>query len=165
MKEHVNNIDFSTGGVYTLLLFLSKEIIIKIGKLGKQKFPMGYYTYTGSALGKGSETLKHRLSRHLRKEKRKFWHIDYLLANENVSIEAIVVIQTRKMMECKINTTIKSKNQALVQVKGFGSSDCKNNCKTHLLHFPDVNKVDLLIQKLVSDVNKLVDILSVHVFL
>ncbi len=165
MKEDVNNIELSTGGVYTLLLFLSKEITLEIGKLGNQKFPMGYYTYTGSALGKGSNILKHRLSRHLRKEKRKFWHIDYLLANENVSIEAILVVETRKMMECEINTTIKSLNQAVVQVKGFGSSDCKNNCKTHLLHFPEVDKVDLLVQKLVSDVNKLADILSVHVFL
>ena len=165
MKENINNIELSTGGVYILLLFLSKEITLEIGKLGNQKFPMGYYTYTGSALGKGSSTIKHRLSRHLRKEKRKFWHIDYLLANENVSIKAIEVFETRKMIECQINATIKNLNQAEVQVKGFGSSDCKNNCKTHLLHFPKIDKVDLLIQKLVSDVTKLADILSVHVFL
>lgn len=165
MKEHINNIELSTGGVYTLLLFLSKEIILEIGKLGKQKFPKGHYTYTGSALGKGSNILNHRLSRHLRKEKRKFWHIDYLLANENVTIEAILVVETRKRMECEINSIIKRQNQALVPVKRFGATDCKNNCKTHLLHFPEVDKVDLIIQKLVSDVNKLTDILSVHVFL
>ena len=165
MKEHINNIELSTGGVYTLVLFLSKEITVKIGKLGNQKFPRGHYTYTGSALGKRSNILKHRLSRHLRKEKRKFWHIDYLLAEESVSIKAIVVAETTKIMECKINTTIKSQNQALVQVKRFGSSDCKNNCKTHLLHFPEVNKVDLLIQKLVSDINKTEGIISVIVLL
>ena len=165
MKEHINNIELSTGGVYTLLLFLSKEIILEIGKLGKQKFPMGHYTYTGSALGKGINILNHRLSRHLRKEKRKFWHIDYLLANENVTIEAILVVETRKRMECEINIMIKRQNQALVPVKRFGATDCKNNCKTHLLHFPEVDKVNLIIQKLVSDANKLTDILSVHVFL
>jgi Uri superfamily endonuclease len=165
LKENINNIELSTGGVYILLLFLSKEITLEIGKLGNQKFPMGYYTYTGSALGKGSKALKHRLSRHLRKEKRKFWHIDYLLSEESVSIKGIVVVETRKMIECQINATIKNLNQAEVQVKGFGSSDCKNNCKTHLLHFPKVEKVDLLIQKLVSDVTKSVGILSVHVFL
>ncbi len=165
MKEHINNIELSTGGVYTLLLFLSKEIILEIGKLGKQKFPVGHYTYTGSALGKGSKILNHRLSRHLRKEKRKFWHIDYLLANENVTIEAILVVETRKRMECEINIMIKSQNQALVPVKRFGATDCKNNCKTHLLYFPKVDKLDLIIQKLVSDANKLTDILSVHVFL
>jgi Uri superfamily endonuclease len=165
LKESVNNIALSTGGVYTLLLFLSKEITLEIGKLGNQKFPRGCYTYTGSALGKGSNILKHRLSRHLKKEKRKFWHIDYLLANENVTVEAILVVETRKMMECEINAMIKSQNQALVQVKRFGATDCKNNCKTHLLHFPEVDKVDLLIQKIVSDVTKLVDLLSVHVFL
>ena len=165
MKEHINNIKLSIGGVYILLLFLSKEITLEIGKLGNQKFPRGYYTYTGSALGKRSNILKHRLSRHLRKEKRKFWHIDYLLANENVTIEAILVVETRKRMECEINIMIKSQNQALVPVKRFGATDCKNNCKTHLLHFPEVDKVDLLIQKIVSDVTKLVDLLSVHVFL
>jgi len=69
MKMDVSLIsEISTNGVYTLLLFVAKESTVEIGKLGKQKFPRGYYSYTGSALGKGATSLKHRLARHLRKK-------------------------------------------------------------------------------------------------
>ena len=63
---------FSTRGIYTLLIFISEEIELTIGKLGKQKFPNGYYIYTGSALGIGATNLKHRISRHLNKQKKMF---------------------------------------------------------------------------------------------
>ena len=77
-------------GTYTLLLFVSKDVTVTVGRLGKRKFPRGYYSYTGSALGKGATCLKNRVARHLKKEKRCFWHIDYLLADQNVSVEAVV---------------------------------------------------------------------------
>jgi Uri superfamily endonuclease len=44
----------SMSRVYTLILFVSKETTATIGRLGKQRFPMGYYSYAGSALGKGA---------------------------------------------------------------------------------------------------------------
>ena len=164
MKEDVKIIsELSTTGIYTLLLFLSKQITVDIGKLGKQKFPMGYYTYTGSALGKGASSLKHRLARHMKKEKRKFWHIDYLLADENVSIEAIIVAETNDNMECKSNQYLKSIMGAKVQVKGFGASDCRKNCKSHLLYFPEIKNTDCLVQKLVTHLHSSSDILSVLV--
>jgi len=97
MNIDVNLIsELSTSGIYTLILFLSKQVTLTIGKVGKQRFPMGYYTYTGSALGKGASSLKHRIARHLRKDKRRFWHIDYLLADENVSVEAVIVAETNE---------------------------------------------------------------------
>ena len=163
MKEDVNVIEFSSGGVYTLLLFLPKEVTVTVGSLGKQKFPRGYYTYTGSALGRGTTCLKHRITRHLRKEKRKFWHIDYLLADENVSIAAVVAAQTKGKMECNLNNYIKNIKGAKVQVYGFGASDCKKRCGTHLLHFPEVEKAELLIQKLTGYLKSVTSIFSVHV--
>ena len=155
--------ELSTTGVYTLLLFLSKEVTVTIGRLGKQRFPMGYYTYTGSALGKGASSLKHRIARHLRKEKRRFWHIDYLLADENVSIEAFIVAETNEKMECKSNQYLKSIMGAKVQVKGFGASDCRKNCKSHLLYFPEIKNADCLVQKLVRYLQSSSGILSVLV--
>jgi Uri superfamily endonuclease len=122
---------------------------LTVGKLGKQNFPRGYYTYTGSALGKGSTSLKHRIARHLRKQKRKYWHIDYLLADENVSVEAVIATETNKKLECKINSHIKGINGAEVPVKGFGASDCRKNCGSHLLYFPQIENADCLVQKLV----------------
>jgi len=100
-----------------------------------QKFPKGYYTYTGSALGKGATNLKRRVSRHLRKEKRNLWHIDFLLANENATVTAVVAVETSKKLECNINRYIKREGKAKIPVKGFGSSDCKENCESHLLYF------------------------------
>jgi len=161
MKIDVNLI--STTGIYTLLLFLSKEVTLTIGKLGKQRFPMGYYTYTGSALGKGASSLKHRIARHLRKEKRKFWHIDYLLADENVSVEAVIIAETNENMECKTNQHIKTIMGAKVPVKGFGASDCRKNCESHLLYFPEIENADCLVQKLVTHLQSSSGILSVYV--
>jgi len=68
--------------------------------LEKQVFSEGYYTYTGSALGNGATSLKHRLARHLKKQKQKFWHIDYLLANQNLSIAAVITAKTKKDRMC-----------------------------------------------------------------
>lgn len=164
MKTDINLIsELSTSGIYTLLLFLSKEVTVDIGKLGKQRFPEGYYTYTGSALGKGASSLKHRIARHLRKEKRKFWHIDYLLADENVSVETVVAAETNEDMECNLNSYLKSISGAKVPVTGFGASDCRKNCGSHLLYFPEIENVDWLVQKLVRQLQSSSGILSVLV--
>ncbi|PVX26802.1 MAG: DUF123 domain-containing protein [Candidatus Bathyarchaeum sp.] len=143
----------SAGGVYILMLFLSKEVELTIGKLGKQRFSRGYYMYTGSALGKGATSLKHRIARHLRKEKRLFWHIDYFLADENVSVEAVIVAQTSKRLECNVNSHIKNMSAAKVLVNGFGASDCAKNCGSHLLYFPEIEDADCLVRGLVEYLN------------
>jgi len=139
-----------TKGVYTLIISLSEETRLNIGKLGVQKFPKGYYTYTGSALGKGATSLKRRVSRHLRKRKRNLWHIDFLLANENVTVTAVVAAETSKKLECKMNRYIKREGGAKAPVRGFGSSDCKEKCESHLLFFPDITKDLILVEKIVK---------------
>lgn len=151
----------SGSGIYTLLLHVNKEVTVTVGKLGKPRFPKGYYSYTGSALGKGT-SLKNRVARHLSKEKRMFWHIDYLLADENVSVEAVLAAETRQKTECETNHHIKSLLGAEVKSKGFGASDCTKNCQSHLLYFPDVKNVDCLVQKLVAYLESASAVLSVH---
>jgi Uri superfamily endonuclease len=164
LKEDINLIpELSTTGVYTLLLFLPNEANLNIGKLGKKRFPEGYYTYTGSALGNGASSLKHRIARHLKKEKRKFWHIDYLLADENVNVEAVVIAETKENMECTLNRYMKKMMGAKVPVKGFGASDCRKKCGSHLLYFPEIEKADSLVQKLVKYLQSLKDIFSILV--
>ncbi len=137
-----------TNGIYTLIIFLSREICLNVGKLGQQKFLKGYYTYTGSALGKGASSLKRRVSRHLQKEKRNFWHIDFLLANENAAVTAVVAAQTNRRLECRLNRYIKREGGAKIPVKRFGASDCREDCKSHLLFFPDITKEAVLVQKI-----------------
>ncbi len=164
MKKDTSLIqELSMSGIYVLLLFLSEEVSLNIGKLGKQRFPEGYYTYTGSALGKGASSLKHRIARHLRKKKRKFWHIDYLLANENVSMKAVIVAETNEKLECNSNRYMKRELGAKVPVKGFGASDCRKNCGSHLLYFPEIKKADFLVQRIVRYFNSSAGVLSVIV--
>ena len=151
----------STCGVYTLLLFFSKDTTLTVGKLGVQMFPKGYYCYTGSARGSGSTNLKHRIGRHLKKEKRMFWHIDYVLKNQNVSVEAVVAAETKKKLECNINSYLKNSRITKVLVMGFGSSDCRKNCGSHLLYFPEIKKIDCLVQGLVENLKLLKDVHSV----
>ena len=130
-------------GTYTLIIFLSKEISIKVGQLGVKSFPRGYYTYTGSGLGTGASSLRRRVSRHLRKTgKEKHWHIDFLLAHRGPSVTAVVAAQTRKRRECELNCCIKTHGAARIPVLGFGSSDCNGNCQSHLFYFgeEDVKK-------------------------
>lgn len=125
-----------TQGIYTLIIFLSKEIRLNVGKLGIQRFPKGYYAYTGSALGTGASSLKNRVSRHLKKKgKRNRWHIDFLLAHENATIIAVVATQTKRKVECEMNRYIKEATEAKSSIAGFGASDCKEGCKSHLLYF------------------------------
>jgi Uri superfamily endonuclease len=138
-----------TKGIYTLIIFLSKETCLNVGKLGEQRFLMGRYTYTGSALGKGASSLKHRISRHIRKEKRNFWHIDFLLANENATVTTVVAAQTNEKLECKLNGYIKREGRAKTVVKGFGASDCRKNCGSHLLFHLDLMEEPVLVQNII----------------
>jgi len=106
---------------------------LKVGCLGSLRFEKGWYAYTGSALG--SAGLKGRIQRHLRKDKRRFWHIDYLLRSKHSSIKAIVYAKTDKRYECKIVKEIN--NMSVKPVKGFGISDCKEGCESHLHYMID----------------------------
>ena len=126
-------------GVYTLLIFVPEEICLNVGSLGMQRFPKGYYAYTGSALGRGASSLNIRVQRHSRKAKTKFWHIDYLLAHEDVLITSVLTAQTDENMECETNSRIKHGLDAEILIEGFGSSDCRQNCRSHLLFLGEKN--------------------------
>lgn len=120
-------------GTYTLIIFVPCEKLIRIGKIGSYLFRDGYYAYTGSALGRGSLSLCGRISRHLRKDKKKRWHIDFLLSEEDVTTVAVVAAKTKTKMECELNLYIKEQMKADIPVINFGSSDCRRGCKSHLL--------------------------------
>jgi endonuclease-3 len=122
-------------GIYTLVIRLLADARLRIGKLGERWLAKGYYTYTGSALGKGASNLRSRVARHLRKNKPKFWHVDYLLTCEEAVVTAVIACWTDKKLECKINRRLKNKLVGKTPVSNFGASDCKENCGSHLLYF------------------------------
>jgi len=121
-------------GVYVLIISVPSERLIEIGRLGVHRFHNGYYAYTGSALGRGALSLDGRISRHLRKEKTKKWHIDFLLADEDVRVVSVLIIPTEERMECEVNKYLCKLVNAKVVVPDFGSSDCREGCGSHLLY-------------------------------
>jgi len=153
-------------GIYTLIVFMSNEARLKVGKLGIQRFPAGYYNYTGSALGTGASSLKQRVTRHLQKRKQKFWHIDFLLDHENATVTAVIAAQTDRKAECNINRSVKKELRAKIPFVGFGASDCKQNCESHLLFSADIKNDDILVEKIAKcyrrRVNNEVCILRLH---
>ena len=70
-----------TTGSYILILELKTVDTIAVGHLGAITFAPGIYAYVGSAMA----GLEQRISRHLRKEKKLHWHIDYLLQVASVA--------------------------------------------------------------------------------
>lgn len=118
-------------GTYILVLLLSKSGTFRVGKLGELEFKQGYYAYVGSALN----NLEARIRRHLKVDKRLFWHIDYLL--QFGETYEVYYELTRKRSECKLANKLYARFES---IKRFGSSDCK--CNSHL--FFSTDKTSLL---------------------
>ena len=113
-------------GTYTLLIRLSQPRDITFGRIRNFSFKAGYYAYIGSALN----GLRQRIGRHLRKEKRLHWHIDYLL--QHAEICGVIYAETAGRRECRIAAELR---ELLVAVPGFGCSDCR--CFSHLFFSND----------------------------
>jgi sugar fermentation stimulation protein A len=78
--------------------------------------------------------LMKRINRHRKKQKKLFWHIDYLLNSKYAKIFHVIPIKTDEMLECALNKKV-SELPGAELVKGFGCSDCK--CESHLFYFKE----------------------------
>ena len=114
-------------GLYQLVIRLKRKQSIGVGRLGRFAFPSGYYVYTGSA----ERGLESRIARHLRKEKRLRWHIDYVLRYGDIA--EVKRYRGRRLSECGLNRKVERLPGGNIVAPGFGSSDCR--CSTHLFHF------------------------------
>lgn len=110
-------------GTYLITMNLNDDQEIRIGKLGDIIFKKGYYVYVGSALN----GLNARIQRHLRKQKKFHWHIDYLL--DKAKVTNIFYKKGKDKEECNIAQSLEQK---LATIMDFGSSDC--SCKGHLFY-------------------------------
>lgn len=128
MHTCIRSLWFVVEGIYVLIIRLCRTADVAVGKLGTIRFSKGLYAYVGSA----QVALEKRIERHLRKDKRLFWHIDYLLQNPSVEIAKIFVVLASKQEECKVATEIALRGKA---VRDFGCSDCR--CKSHLYFVED----------------------------
>jgi len=116
-------------GTYALIVTLDRSHFIRIGRRGRFHFPAGFYVYVGSALGPGG--LAGRLKSHLRKDKRLYWHIDYLLRHARV--EQVWVAEGANRRECEWVRTMMAWPGASIVAPRFGASDCQ--CESHLIAF------------------------------
>ena len=110
-------------GIYALIIRLNDDASVNVGALGKVSLGKGVYVYVGSA----QTNLEQRVKRHQRKEKRLFWHVDYLLNSDNSKVEEILYMEGDKTAECQVAHEIGTHGEP---VTGFGCSDC--HCKSHL---------------------------------
>ncbi len=113
-------------GSYILVIDLAEDTRLTIGRLGTFEFPAGLYLYCGSALN----GLEPRIRRHLRRDKKRHWHIDHLTAVAPV-VEVWWVLDEERW-ECRWANAITGRGGQVVAL-GFGSSDCR--CSTHLLRW------------------------------
>jgi Uri superfamily endonuclease len=106
---------------YQLHIRLSQPVRLQIGRLGEFDFPAGDYVYTGSA----KRNFEARIARHMRRDKTLRWHIDHLLDAMETRVTSIVRAEHD---ECELNQA----TRGIVLVPGFGSSDCRKGCGSHL---------------------------------
>ena len=110
-------------GVYVLVVSVGGPACLKVGALGRVSFINGLYAYVGS----GQVGLQKRVARHLRKDKKRFWHIDYLLGSSVASIVGVFWKEGERSEECHMARVLGGRG---APVAGFGCSDCR--CRSHL---------------------------------
>ena len=71
--------------------------------------------------------MRQRIDRHKKTDKKCFWHIDYVLTEENVQIQDISVISQNPDRECSENKKLLMGNASIV-AKGFGAADAGRIC-------------------------------------
>lgn len=124
-------------GTYIIEIYSKRKSDLTLKKFGKISLPEGYYYYSGSA----QKNLYARITRHSQKDKKLFWHIDYLLALKSMEFKSIYIFpEKEKLFECTIIKSIEEMQSIIHPVKGFGSSDCRK-CISHLVYSP--KKLDL----------------------
>lgn len=116
-----------TQGHYLLLLAVPASRI-KVGAMGPLPFAAGLYAYVGSARGR-SVTLGHRLARHMRREKVRRWHIDYLTTAPAVAMLGAYWSADTTMTETRL--AIRCAERFPV-IRRFGNTDSRGGAPGHL---------------------------------
>ncbi len=135
MKKEINKTSNGLSGIYHIIFEVESEFAIKIGAAGEYFFIKGFYVYTGTA----QRALLARLERHIKKDKKVRWHIDYLSSHSAVSFRAAYYYEGEPAgNECRRNRKII--NNADFYMPHFGSSDCRL-CPSHLAGYFDYSRI------------------------
>ena len=122
----------SDSGVYCLVIECSSSTLIECRSFNNISFNKGYYYYAGSA----QKNLSKRIERHIRKDKKIHWHIDYLSAHPNFEIKGVLIFKDKKKsFECLLSKDLNDNFRLKAGALHFGNSDC-DKCATHLYYSP-----------------------------
>jgi len=137
-------------GAYILIIDLEEDLKFHLKSLGNLSFEKGTWIYVGSAMGVGSTSLENRIRRHFRSEKTIHWHIDHLLKS-NSKIRSAIWAESSAHIECDIAKGIEQMNTIVPGPKGFGASDCRKKCGTHIYQSKIKSGLEKKIQKVFTD--------------
>jgi len=112
-------------GCYVLIFSLPEPVTFASGRFRGRAVPAGWYAYAGSARGPGGT--RARILRHMKKRKKRRWHIDWLTCAR----EEIFALCFAQGSECRLAGALMDAGH-VSPLPGFGSSDCKV-CESHLV--------------------------------
>jgi len=112
-------------GTYVLLFACRAPACCAVGRLGRVTLEPGYYLYVGSAFGPGG--VRARVARHVRRDKSRHWHLDYLCEVLD-PLEVWYTLDAARR-EHALAAALGAW-PGLSGVRRFGSSDCA--CGSHL---------------------------------
>jgi Uri superfamily endonuclease len=123
-------------GTYVLWFDIAAPITLSELKSQPASLLPGSYVYVGSALGPGG--LQARVQRHMRLDRapgrvRRHWHVDTLTDLCRPNFLGYDVSPARQ--ECRWAQILQAAG-ACWAIAGFGSSDCRQGCRAHLLTVP-----------------------------
>ena len=122
-------------GSYLLIIYLEKDSTI-LTRRKQFDLKKGFYVYVGSA----KNGLFSRLNRHFSKNKKLFWHVDFLLAEAKIK-KAICFVKKEE------NELAKFFLKRAKPIFGFGCSDSIAD-KSHLFFLGEGTLSDSLLRQL-----------------
>ena len=122
-----------------LVGLLAQDGMISTGRFGGFCLLSGIYFYCGSAHGPGG--LRARISRHIRLEKKKHWHYDFI---RPYLLLSRVWWTDLTVSECDLCRWIAEFTHISFPLAGFGSTDCSRDCRSHLMLGPSGTKLDAI---------------------
>ncbi len=140
-------------GTYVIILSIQDLYYLKINKKEFQ-IKKGIYIYVGSALGFGG--ISKRIERYFQIfngiKRNKHWHIDYLIPKAKNII--VIYAETNEKYECKLFQSLKNIIKNIEIIKGFGNTDCKSKCGSHLLYLGDI-EIENIIEKVIESFKRI----------
>jgi Uri superfamily endonuclease len=138
-------------GYYILVIEVCRKTVISVRSGKRFMFEPGFYFYIGSAHGPGG--LRGRLLRHLRREKKRFWHIDYLLSSNNTCIKGFYILPTNTKTPDYESIISRKLLGIFKPIHGFGCSDKQKDISHLYLCTYDLRKCNSILEKILGSLN------------